>query len=131
MFLPGSRKGPFEASRKLCQTLNVVRSLRAILLGWRKPTVVVDVQGATGPMVLDLKDVSVVDRAGVLVLARSEARGATLLNCPSYVREWIHSERQFARSEQRAGGRRSEEDFMESDLASAAREETLETQGLK
>ena len=66
--------------------------------------------GATGPMVLDLKDVLVVDRAGVLVLARSEARGATLLNCPSYVREWIHRERQFARSEQRAGGRRSEED---------------------
>jgi acylglycerol lipase len=87
--------------------------------------------GATGPMVLDLKDVSVVDRAGVLVLARSEARGATLLNCPSYVREWIHRERQFARSEQRAGGRRSEEDFMESGLASAAREETLENQGLK
>jgi acylglycerol lipase len=87
--------------------------------------------GATGPMVLDLKDVSVVDRAGVLVLARSEARGATLLNCPSYVREWIHRERQFTRSEQRAGGRRSEEDFMESGLASAAREETLEHQGLK
>ena len=70
--------------------------------------------GATGPMVLDLKDVLVVDRAGVLLLARSEAQGATLLNCPSYVREWIQRERQFARSEQCAGSRRSEEDFMES-----------------
>jgi len=87
--------------------------------------------GGNGPMVLDLKDVAVVDRAGVQLLARSEARGATLLNCPSYVREWIHREGQFARSEQRAGGRRSEEDFMESGLASAAREETLENQGLK
>jgi ABC-type transporter Mla MlaB component len=65
--------------------------------------------GGTEPMVLDLKDVSVVDRAGVLLLARSEARGSTLLNCPSYVREWIHRERQFAQSEQRVGGVRSEE----------------------
>src|SRR6267378_3175 len=72
--------------------------------------------GGNGPMVLDLKDVAVVDRAGVQLLARSEAQGATLLNCPSYVREWIHRERQFARSEQRAG-RRSEEDSMESGLA--------------
>ena len=87
--------------------------------------------GGNGPIVLDLKDVSVVDRAGVLLLARSEAQGATLLNCPSYVREWIHREGQFARSEQRAGGRRSEEDSMESGLASAAREETLKNQGLK
>src|ERR1700716_2308913 len=78
----------------------------------------------SGPMVLDLKDVSVVDRAGVLLLARSEAKGATLLNCPSYVREWMHRERQFARSEQRAGGVRGEEDFMEVGLASAVREET-------
>src|SRR2546427_6135634 len=87
--------------------------------------------GSNAPMVLDLKDVSVVDRAGVLLLARSEARGATLLNCPSYVWEWIHREREFARSEQRAGGRRSEEDSMESGLAIEAREETLENQGLK
>ena len=63
------------------------------------------VDAGEGPMVLDLKDVSVVDRAGVLLLARSEARGATLLNCPSYVREWIQRERQFAHSEQRAGDR--------------------------
>ena len=65
--------------------------------------------GGNGRIVLDLKDVSVVDRAGVLLLARSEARGATLLHCPSYVREWIHRERQFARSEQRAGGVRGED----------------------
>jgi acylglycerol lipase len=87
--------------------------------------------GGNGPMVLDLKDVAVVDRAGVQLLARSEARGATLLNCPPYVREWIHREGQFARFEQRAGSRRSEKDSMESGLASAAREETLENQGLK
>ena len=87
--------------------------------------------GGNGPIVLDLKDVSVVDRAGVLLLTRSEGRGATLLNCPSYVREWIHRERQFAHSEPGAGGRRNEEHSMESGPASGAGEETLENQGLK
>ena len=90
----------------------------------------VDADG-TRLMVLDLKDVSVVDRAGVLLLARSEARGSTLLNCPSYVREWIHRERQFAQSEPRALGVRREEHSMTSDVAIEAREETLENQGLK
>ena len=89
----------------------------------------VDADG-TGPMVLDLKDVLVVDRAGGLMLARSEASGSTLLNCPSYVREWIHRERQFAQSEQRAGGVRSEEHSMASGGGIGAREETLENQGL-
>lgn len=84
-----------------------------------------------GPIVLDLKDVSVVDRAGVLLLARSEAHGATLLNCPSYVRDWIHRERQFADSEQRADGVRSEEHSMTSSVTIGAHEETLENQGLK
>jgi alpha-beta hydrolase superfamily lysophospholipase len=84
-----------------------------------------------GPKVLDLKDVSVVDRAGVLLLARSEARGSTLLNCPSYVREWIQRERQFAHSEPRASEVRTEEHSMASGVAIEAREETLENQGLK
>jgi hypothetical protein len=35
------------------------------------------------PVILDLKDVSVVDRAGVLLLARSEGRGATLSTRPA------------------------------------------------
>ena len=90
----------------------------------------VDADGS-GPMVLDLKDVSVVDRAGVLLLARSEARGSTLLNCPSYVREWIHRESQFAHSEQRAGDVRSEEHSMAGGVAIETREETLDNQGLK
>src|SRR4030095_12221282 len=87
--------------------------------------------GEDGPLVLDLKDVSVVDRAGVLLLARSEGRGATLLNCPSYVREWIHREKEFEDFEQRAGGVHSEEHSMTTGVAIAAHEETLENQGLK
>ena len=43
-------------------------------------------------LVLDLGEASVVDRSGVLLLARAEAKGATLRNCPAYVREWIHRE---------------------------------------
>jgi hypothetical protein len=40
-------------------------------------------------VLLDLKDLAAVDRAGVLVLAGCEASRATLANCPGYVREWI------------------------------------------
>jgi acylglycerol lipase len=45
-------------------------------------------------VVLDLRDVALVDRAGVLLLAGCEGRGAVLTNCPAYVREWIERERQ-------------------------------------
>ena len=46
------------------------------------------------PLVLDLANASIVDRAGVLLLARAETDGATLRNCPAYVREWIDREEQ-------------------------------------
>lgn len=45
-------------------------------------------------IVIDLREVAVVDRAGVLLLARSAIQGATLTNCPGYVREWIDRERE-------------------------------------
>jgi hypothetical protein len=38
---------------------------------------------------LNLKHVSLVDRDGVAFLARCEAEGTALENCPIYVREWI------------------------------------------
>jgi hypothetical protein len=44
-------------------------------------------------VVLDLKDLKLVDRESVLFLARSETGGATLRNCPSYIREWINREK--------------------------------------
>ena len=40
-------------------------------------------------MVLNLKDVTLVDRGGVSFLARCEADGWELSNCPAYIREWI------------------------------------------
>ena len=48
---------------------------------------------ADGPIVLDLKDVTLVDRAAVRFLAAVEASGAEIVNCPEYVRIWIAAEK--------------------------------------
>ena len=40
---------------------------------------------------LDLEEVRLVDREAVRFLAACEARGISLRNCPSYVREWIET----------------------------------------
>jgi hypothetical protein len=44
-------------------------------------------------LVLDLKDVTLVDPDAVKFLARWEAEGIKLQNCPAYIREWIERER--------------------------------------
>lgn len=44
-------------------------------------------------IILDLKDLTLVDRDAVRYLARCEAESITLRNCPAYVREWITRER--------------------------------------
>jgi len=52
-------------------------------------------------LVLDLKEVKLVDRDAVRFLAEIEAQGAKLRNCSAYVREWISQERhgmQFGKS---------------------------------
>jgi hypothetical protein len=41
---------------------------------------------------LDLKEVTLVDRAAVQFLARVETEGVRILNCPDYVRSWIVAE---------------------------------------
>jgi len=41
------------------------------------------------PIVLDLRDVKLVDREAVSFFVRCEASGIRLENCPAYVREWI------------------------------------------
>jgi hypothetical protein len=41
---------------------------------------------------LDLADVTLVDREAMTFLARVEAAGAVLVNCPEYVRRWIDAE---------------------------------------
>jgi anti-anti-sigma regulatory factor len=43
-------------------------------------------------LVLDLKDVVLVDRDVVRFLRACDANGITLRNCPSYIRAWIERE---------------------------------------
>ena len=44
-------------------------------------------------IILDLKDVGVVDRAAVCFLVRCQADGVKLENCASYIREWMEREK--------------------------------------
>jgi hypothetical protein len=44
-------------------------------------------------IVLDLKDVSVVDRDAMCFLAHCEADGVKLENCTPYLREWMEREK--------------------------------------
>ena len=43
--------------------------------------------------ILDLSDVTLIDRTAVGFLIRCEDAGVELVNSPPYVREWIHRER--------------------------------------
>ncbi len=45
-----------------------------------------------GSIAIDLREVGLVDRGAVNLLARSKARGVELHNCPPYIREWIARE---------------------------------------
>ena len=44
------------------------------------------------PVILDLADVTLVNREAIGFLAGVETAGATLINCPEYVRSWIDAE---------------------------------------
>ena len=45
-------------------------------------------------LILDLKDVRLVDGEGVKLLAIHESNGVRIDNCPLYIREWIRRERE-------------------------------------
>jgi len=45
-------------------------------------------------LVVDLNDVTLVDRQAVRFLVRCEADGINLRNCPGYIREWIEREKE-------------------------------------
>ena len=47
----------------------------------------------SGRFAIDLKNVVLVDREAVKLLALSEARGTELRNCTPYIREWVTRER--------------------------------------
>jgi hypothetical protein len=67
----------------------------------------------SGGFAIDLKNVLLVDREAVKLLARSEANGTELRNCPPYIREWVTRERAEThgrRSEHALEGREGLED---------------------
>ena len=45
------------------------------------------------PIILDLRDVTLVNENAVTFLERCETNNITLKNCPAYVREWINAQR--------------------------------------
>ena len=47
----------------------------------------------TQQIVLDLKDLTLVDRDSVRFLESCEADGIKIKNCPAYVREWMEREK--------------------------------------
>ena len=47
----------------------------------------------SGGFAIDLKNVLLVDREAVRLLALSEPNGTELRNCPPYIREWVTRER--------------------------------------
>ena len=49
----------------------------------------IDEDAEHGTITLDLREVRLVDREAVDFLARSEANGVRLRNCPGYLREWM------------------------------------------
>ncbi len=67
----------------------------------------------SGGFAIDLKNVLLVDREAVKLLALSEANGTELRNCPPYIREWVTRERAETHrrpSEQGLEGREDIED---------------------
>lgn len=44
-------------------------------------------------IILDLKDLTLVDREAVRILEHCEKGHIKLTNCPAYIREWIRQER--------------------------------------
>jgi anti-anti-sigma regulatory factor len=44
-------------------------------------------------LVLDMKDVILVDQSAIQFLARCDADSVTLENCPAYIRDWIAAEK--------------------------------------
>ena len=49
-------------------------------------------EGEEGVVIIDLKDVLIVDREAIKLLAACQSNGVELRNCPGYIREWVTRE---------------------------------------
>lgn len=70
-----------------CITGEYVDTLRGVL------------EQESGGFAIDLKNVLLVDRDAVKLLAFREANGTELRNCPPYIREWVARERAEGRED--------------------------------
>jgi hypothetical protein len=53
----------------------------------------INAEASSRRIVLDLKDLTLVDQGAVSFLRRCEADSLQLRNCPAYIRKWITGER--------------------------------------
>ena len=59
---------------------------------------VIGLEATDHNLVLDLKDVTLVDQLAIRFLARWETDRVKLENCPAYIRDWIAAERRRSAS---------------------------------
>ena len=89
----------------------VVFTLTGRIQAEQVPELEVLLKSSDGDIVLDLRDVRLVDRDAVRFLALQEAKGITLRNCSAYIREWISQERN--RVQRRRAGNNGEPSGLE------------------
>ena len=65
---------------------------------------VIGLEATDHNLVLDLKDVTLVDQSAIRFLARCEAESVMLENSPAYIRDWIAAEKNRKRG-RKPGGR--------------------------
>jgi anti-anti-sigma regulatory factor len=53
----------------------------------------IEAEGKDRPIILDLKDMTLIGRDGINFLAQCEAAEIALRNCDPYVREWVTRQR--------------------------------------
>jgi anti-anti-sigma regulatory factor len=79
-----------KSSDGYCTTIRLIGRIRAEHLEELEKQI-----RENGPaIILDLDEVALVDVESVRFLGTCEARGATLLNCSPYIRDWIGKERE-------------------------------------
>ena len=74
-----------------CATIRLIGRMRAEHL----PELEKQIKESESKITLDLEELKLVDVDAVRFLGNCEARGATLLNCPPYIRDWIGKERDY------------------------------------
>ena len=70
-------------------TIRLIGRMRAEHL----PALEKQIREGESKIALDLEELNLVDVEAVRFLGTCEARGATLLNCSPYIRDWIGKER--------------------------------------